>query len=335
MRLPGRDVLTGATWASYSEEPVWQSAWWEPRLSAPWVVMPDESPDKRWHLFAHSWVGVEHYISSSGFDWKRLGLVIPRAHFPSILKEKDSYHLVYEEHDHDYNGKRRLDMKRTVSRIRVVSSTDLVRWSDPVTILSAVDIAYASDYSVPRLSHPQLVPWQGGYRLYFGASEVRIPDTGQKASACLSYAEGTSLATQFIPRPRPIRRLDPDSRYDSLALGSFRMVLCSDGICAFQTAFFFDPVKESSASAMLLLSSEDGEDFKFERVIMRTPDEGWASRCFTSCCLSFQPDEDTWYCFFSANGHSRHPLMPIREKLGLLLGSVRRDYRREGDGDEY
>lgn len=324
MRLQDKSSLTQAVWSSYSEEPVWQSAWWESRLSAPCVVSPEDSGDGSWHLFCHTWLGIEHYVSASGFDWKRAGLVVLRAHYPSIWKEKNTWYLVYESHEHDYQGKRRLDMKKTISRICLISSSDLRLWSKPQTILSSADIPYASDYSVPRLAHPQLVSWQGRYRLYFTASEVRMYDTGQKASAYLSYAESSFFNSGFEVHPCPVMSIDPDSRYANLALGAFSFVVCSDALMAFQTAFFFDEEKHKSQSAILLLSSDDGQHFTLERELMRSPETGWASRCFTSCSVSFRSQEDTWYCYYSANGKSLRPFIPVREKLGLLIGNVRR-----------
>ena len=326
MRLPDKASLTQAVWSSYSEDPVWQSSLWESRLSAPCVLMPDDSSDGLWHLFAHTWVGIEHYVSASGFDWKKAGLVVTRGHYPSVFRDKNTWYLVYENHDRDYQDRRRVDLRKTVSRIYIVSSGDLRTWSRPQMILSASDIPYASDWSVPRLAHPQIVQWCGRYRLYFTASEVRMYDTGQKASACLSYAESAFFNCDYVVRPRPVMRIDPDSKYMNLAIGAFSFVTCADALMAFQTAFFFDEEKRRSRSAILLLSSDDGESFHIEKELMRSPDRGWAERCFTSCSVAFRQEEDTWYCYYSANGRDgRHPHLPVREKLGLLIGNVKRE----------
>ena len=277
MRLQEKSSLCEAVWSSYSEDPVWQSSWWAGRLCAPFILLPEDSPDGKWHLFAHTWAGIEHFISTSG--------------------------------------------------INIMSSTDLRLWSRPQTILSAADVPYASDYSAPRLSHPQIINWQGSYRLYFCASEVRIYDTKQKASACLSYAQSTSFNAPFEIRKQPVLRIDPDSRYRNLALGSFRFVSCSDALAAFQTTIFFDEKKEGTNSAILLLTSDDGEVFRLEKVLMTSPSSGWASRCFTSCSVSYKADENTWYCYYSANGKDeKHRLMPLRESLGLLIGNVKREF---------
>ena len=129
MRLQEKSSLCEAVWSSYSEEPVWQGSWWAGRLCAPFILLPEDSPDGKWHLFAHTWAGIEHFVSSSGFDWQRIGLIVLRGHFPSIFREKDTYYLVYENHDHDYQNKRRVNLRKTISRINIMSSTDLRLWS--------------------------------------------------------------------------------------------------------------------------------------------------------------------------------------------------------------
>ena len=326
MRLVDKSSLTDAIWSSYSDDAIWQSPWYEMRLCAPCVLPPDVSPDGLWHLFAHSWMGIEHYSSTSGFDWKKRALVVARGHYPSLYRQKDRWHLVYEAHDRDYSLSVRLDRRRTISRIYLMTSSDLMSWSRPTVILSAADVPYASDFSVPRLAHPQIVSWEGGYRLYFTASEVRMYDTGQKASTCLSYAQSAFINADYSLRAKPVMRFDPDDRHSDLALGAFSFVSCSDGLVAFQTAFSFDEEAGRSRSSIWMLSSDDGEDFRYEKCIMKAPDEGWAGRCLTSCSLSFRPSEDTWYCYYSANGRDpERPWLPVREKLGLLIGNMIRE----------
>lgn len=323
MRSLDASSLTDAVWSSYSEEPVWQSPFWESRLCAPCVVMPEDSGDGTWHLFAHTWLGIVHYISSSGFDWRRLGLVALRGHYPSLYREKNTWYLVYENHEGDYQNRKRLDRRKTISRICLMTSSDLRIWSKPQVILSASDVPYAGDYSVPRLAHPQLISWDGGYRLYFTAGEVRIYDTWQKASAMLSYASSSFPTADWVVRGEPVMRIDPDGDFGNLALGSFSFVVFPDTLMAFQCSFYFDQKERRSRSAILLLSSPDGESFSLEKVLMKSPSTGWASRCFTSCSVSLRAQENTWYCYYSANGRNeKWAHLPVREKLGLLIGNM-------------
>ncbi len=324
MRFPSVDSLIKATWYAYSDEPIQVSPWYKPRLCDPVIIMPEESPDGIWHLFAHTWVGIEHYTSPSGFNWQVEHVVVLRGHYPNIFKEDGVFYLLYETHDKDYLGKRRKDKNRN-SRINIISSTDLKLWSAPHTILDSKDIPYAGEYTpLPMISRPQLVVWQGRYRLYFGSSHIIMPDTKQKVTVYLSYAEADSIDGPYVPLREPVLESKPDSKYTNLALGSVKMIPCCDGFAALECAFYFDPESRKSRSAMILLSSEDGYVFKEERIIMLTPEKGWASRYITSCDAFYRQEEETWYCYFSANGYNEgYKFLPVRESLGLLLGHVR------------
>ena len=56
------EQLLGASWFPFSDEPVIKGLWYVPRLSSPVFLFPEESPDGKWHLFAHSWLGIQHYF---------------------------------------------------------------------------------------------------------------------------------------------------------------------------------------------------------------------------------------------------------------------------------
>ena len=157
---------------------------------------------------------------------------------------------------------------------------------------------------------------------------VKLYDSGQKASACLSYACSGFINADYEVRQKPVLRLDPDDRHADLAPGAFSFVACPDALMAFQSAYSFDEEAGRSRSSIWLLSSHDGEDFSYVRRLMSSPDEGWASRSITSCSVSYRPSEDSWYCYYSANGKDPdRPWLPVRERLGLLIGNRRREGR--------
>ena len=60
------DQLPNCSWFPFSDEPVLQGLWYVPRLEDPAFLFPEESTDGKWHLFAHSWLGIHHFIASSG-----------------------------------------------------------------------------------------------------------------------------------------------------------------------------------------------------------------------------------------------------------------------------
>lgn len=321
MRYRGKASFLETYWYSFNDEPVaTRGSLLIPRLSDPSFLLPDESPDALWHLFAHTWQGVEHYVSSSGLEWKREHLVFFRGHSPFIYKEGNVYYLLYEIHDTE--RKRGRKEKLTGSRIMMSSSSDLSLWSEPRMILDARSVlrsAYRG--GKPRVSRPQLVRWNDRYRLYFGAGETRIYDTGQKASAFFMMAESSSLDGPYTISEKPLLIPDGESLHRNLAVGSVRIIPLSDALAAIECAYYYDQPRRRSRSAMILMTSDDGISWQDDSIIQLSPEEGWASRCITSCDARYKENEETWYCYYSANAVDRSLRVPyVKESLGLLLG---------------
>ncbi len=174
--------MENCIWFPFTDEPVIESHWYAPAFSSPCVILPAESPDEKWHMFFHSWLGVHHFISDSGIGWEPKRLVATRGHYPSVLIDGGMYHLVYENHEPDgfQDAFQRPGHRRHTSRILVTSSTDLTRWSSPRLLLSGKDVPYSADYKARRaLSSPQIMKaGNAGYRLYFGAGGFPLPGRG-------------------------------------------------------------------------------------------------------------------------------------------------------------
>ncbi len=324
MRYQSVDKLLNAYWYSFSDEPIATKGNFTPRLCDPAYLLPDESPDGLWHLFAHTWVGVEHFTSTSGLEWKREYLSFHRGHSPFILKEGNTYYLLYEIHDKVFWKKkgRKKEEKSKDSRIMMSTSTDLFLWSEPKVILDSATISKAKyrDGDV-RVSRPQLVKANGRYRLYFGAGETRIYDTKQKATTALMYGEADFIEGPYKVDPVPLLEIAPDSEFRNLAVGSVRIIPCADGYGALECAYFYDEIKNKSSSVLLLLISNDGIEWKIDKVLQQTADTGWASRYISSADLRYKEDEDSWYCYYSANAKEKILFFSIvKESLGLLLG---------------
>ena len=64
-----------------------------PLLADPTVLLPNETPDKKWHLFAHTVFGIQHYVSENGIDWKKNKIVKRAAMRPFIYKEGNQFYL--------------------------------------------------------------------------------------------------------------------------------------------------------------------------------------------------------------------------------------------------
>lgn len=322
MRFVPVRSLDDIYWYSFNDEPIATgNPYIAPRLSDPAFLLPDESPDALWHLFAHTWKGVEHYTSTSGLEWKREHTVFFRAHSPFIYKEGNIYYMLFELHSRSF---RRRGENTVSSRIMLSSSSDLALWSEPRKIIDSSSIAASSwRGGIRRISRPQLIQWEGRYRLYFGAGEARMYDTGEKTAARLMYAESYYLEGPYEIMPEPVIVTDPESRYRNLASGSVKIIPCSDAVAAVSCTRYYDRENRKSRSVMLLSQSEDGLSFRDECVMQMTPEQGWASGYITSCDLRYKENEETWYCYYSADGYPDSKFPIRRESLGLLLGKKR------------
>ena len=161
-------------------------------------------------------------------------------------------------------------------------------------------------------------------RLYFGASHLELPDTGQKVSRYFASVSSRSLTGPYVMQKpeRPLLEPIPDDRWANLGCGSIRVVTCGSMLYAFQCPVFWDSEKRRTNSCMLLLKSYDG--YNWERCgsepILVPSEKGWASSYIMGCDVHYKADEKCWYCYFSASGKKKFMLK--MESIGLLIGSV-------------
>ncbi len=321
MRYYSSSLLESASWYSFCESSIGKSRWYFPSFSDPSILLPSESPDGKWHMFCHTKLGIHHYLSESGLNWKTRGFpVFFRGHSPFIYREGTKYYMLFERHDFNRDRK---DVTKDCSRIYLSRSEDLFKWSEPSAILDSSGISRASYRMGPsRLARPQLISWEGKYILYFGAGEARMFDTGQRASARFMAAESDFIDGPYRVLDAPILEIEPDSLERSLAAGSVSVYPCSDAVFAVECSYVYDREGNRSRSLMLLLKSSDAFSFEKVKVMMSEPEEGFASRAITGADLKYMESDDTWYCFYSANNYERHYPF-VRDGLGLLLGKSR------------
>ncbi|MFA7168497.1 MAG: hypothetical protein WC096_06305 [Sphaerochaetaceae bacterium] len=313
------------SWYPFSDEAMIQSHWYMPRLCDPCFLFPDQSPDGKWHLFAHTWVGLEHFTSANGIWWEPLKMIEFRGHSPSVYYEGGMWYLLYEKHDKLFQRfSRRTKEARAIetSRIEMRSSSDLVLFSEPKILLDATNVSFAKDgLRKARISRPQVFKENGSYRLYFGASHIVLDDSKQKASRYFAMATSSRLEGPYT-HERILLRPGADDPFRNMATGSVRVVQMEDGFAAFACPFSWDRVKGRTHSSLVLYTSADGISFRPlspNPVLLTTPQRGWASRYVTSCDIRYKADEQCWYCYFSAN--EKHVFNSMAtEAIGLLLG---------------
>ena len=127
--------LSGATWTEDPENPILYPPPLSPVLADPSFICPEDAPDGRWHLFAHSIHGIHQYVSEDGRKFHGGAITARNGMRPFVLRHGDLFYLYYERF-------RSMGLYTSwlpvewYSRIVVSRSADLKRWSPPREILS-------------------------------------------------------------------------------------------------------------------------------------------------------------------------------------------------------
>lgn len=121
--------IADLTW-TVRPEPVLGPPLPSPVIADPTFLPPDQTPDGRWHLWAHSLLGLHAYRSADGITWRSSGTVTRNALRGHVVADGPGYRLSYE--------KTRLFMPLGLpwsSWIESRSSDDLESWSQPTVLL--------------------------------------------------------------------------------------------------------------------------------------------------------------------------------------------------------
>lgn len=331
MKVRSSGTYNNLSWYPFSDEPLLLSKWYKPRLCDPAFILPEDSPDNRWHMFAHNWLGIQHFVSNNGLDWTAKKMIELRGHSPFIFYSKGVWYLIYEKHDSspsqldwkEFTDKRQ---KISSSRIEICSTEDMIIFSKPTVLLDSKDVAFAStSLNKPRLSRPQLFfDEKYGYRLFFGASHIKMQDTKQKATLFFALAQSDTLLGPYkVFKDKPLFGPESEDKFKNLAVGAIRVTPTKTGYVAFECAFGWDKEKNKSISNLIQLESQNGIDWiQSKRTPLITlPEKGWASRYITSCDIRYMENDYCFYCYFSGNEKVKiGPFSYIKESIGLLLG---------------
>lgn len=333
MKLSDYETYNNLSWYPFSEDPLINPKWYKPRLCDPAFFMPKDSPDNRWHMFAHNWLGIQHFISDNGLDWSEGKMIELRGHSPFIFYSKGVWYLIYEKHDStpsQLNWKEFTEKNQRIStsRIEICSTEDMVIFSKPTVLFDSTEVPFAkTSLNRPRLSRPQLFyDEKNGYRLFFGASHIKMCDTKQKATLYFALAQSETLLGPYkVVNDKPLFGPDSDSDYGNLAVGGVRITPTTSGYVGFQCAFGWDKENNKSVSNLIQLYSKDGIKWETSsrKPLISLPEKGWASRYITSCDIQYMEDDYCYYCYFSGNSKVKFgPFSYIKESLGLLLGKT-------------
>jgi hypothetical protein len=293
-----------------------------PVIADPTFLFPEETPDGRWCLVAHSAWGLHRYESADGERWEDRGLIVPHAMRPFLRRIGGEFLLFYEAYAPFALPLTALPLRRRWrSELRVARSADLRRWSRGERVLAA-QLPWMRDAELgASVSNPCLVPSPRGWDLYFSASLSWIPDCGFCEPRFIGRASGPAPEGPFAPEPGAL--IDPaaDPLPGVLGAGSIKVVPLDDGLVGLQNKIFRDR-DGRSRSAIFLLVSQDGRSWRpAADVPLLAPEPGWTASHVYACDARFRPSDGRWHLYFNARDGWR--IAEGRERIGRIVGAGR------------
>ncbi len=253
-------------------------------VADPSILTPDKAPDKKWHLFCHTFFGVYHYDSMDGISFRKVKKIANRAMRPDIKKIGEEYCLYFERtRSVILNALNSVGVK-WYSEIYMCKSSDLVNWGSPQRVIKQTK-DYEKCATGIAISNPFLLEKDGKYRLYYSCGQTFIKDCGFCEPTHISFAESEFPDKDFVSRDKPIISPDKNSKYLNLCSGCIKVYKLKDCYIGLQNGLFEE--KGKSHSAIMLLKSSDGENFTFVKPLI-VPDKNckWMAQYVYACCLT-------------------------------------------------
>ncbi|MEW6270370.1 MAG: glycosyl hydrolase family 43 [Thermodesulfobacteriota bacterium] len=303
--------------AEHPANPIIRAPFPSPIIADPTFLPPDEGPDGRWHLFAHSLFGIHHFTSDDGISWRRRELLWRNALRAFVLRSGAGEYLLFHE-----RCRLMLPILPGVawsSRIEVRRSTDLRRWSEPATVLEPGLSWHEEPGRGRAVGNPCVVPLTDGFRLYYSAGLVFLPDCGFCEPRSIGHAEAERATGPFRPAPQPLLRPSADDPLANAGAGAIKVLRVADGFVGFQNGIAWDAARRRSSSAIRLLESEDGLAWRApRREPLLAPSPGWKGSHVYALDVRLVAGRP-WLYF---NARSRAHWLRGREAIGLVRADV-------------
>ena len=235
-------------------------------VADPSLLTPDKCPDGKWHMFFHTNLGVYHFVSEDGLSFEKKSKVVKRAMRPNINCIDGRYYLFYERtRTLLANALNVVNAVRWKSEIYVTESDDLESWSEPKLVLGNTRPFETSPRGT-ALSNPFLLQTESFNRLYYSCGMTYIDDCGFCEPTYISYGESSSITDGYVAAEKPLISPDKKNPYLNLCSGCLKVYELSDGYVGLQNGIFEKDGK--SHSAIFLMTSSDGLDFRFEKMLI-------------------------------------------------------------------
>lgn len=241
----------------------WGGSW---VVADPSLLTPETSHDGKWHMFFHTTFGVYHAESTDGLDFAKPVKITNRAMRPNINLIDGRYYLFFEmTRPLIMNALNVVNIAKWNSEIAVVESTDLKNWTSPRPVIRNIREYERSDRGT-SISNPYLLQENGINRLYYSCGLTYIKDCGFCEPTYISYAESKRITDGYLSAEKPIISPDKNDPYLNLCSGCLKVYRISDGYIGIQNGLYEKDGK--SHSAIILLTSADGLNFKFAKMLI-------------------------------------------------------------------
>jgi len=304
------DVL-GLKWREYEGNPLIPPPFPSPILADPTFLPPDETPDGKWHLFAHSILGIHHFVSPDGLAWERRKGVVSRNSLRAFLFARGGvYYLFYERF-------LRLFPFPYHSLIEARSSQDLFSWSKPTVVLRPTLPWQREGCGKGAVSNPCVVEDGDGFRLYYSAGLVYLRDCRFSEPKYIAVARCTELLGEYEAAPEPALQPTAVDAFANMGAGAMKVLQTGDGYIGFQNGIYWDAGRAHTRSAVRLALSRDGLDWTVpRREPILAPEPGWKKGFVYA--LDVRRVGERFYLYFNA----RDGWLTGREHIGLAFGDM-------------
>jgi len=266
MTSKGGDSGYMRTWVDHPDNPLIEPPRPEFLLGDPAVVLPADSPDGTWHLFANTLLGIQHYISGGGIAWERQPK-IGGGFRPFVIKDGDLFHMFYEQ----------FSVPQLRSHVAVRSSSDLWRWSKPSKVL-APSLPWEVNRVTRNAGNPCVVRTGDGYRMYYSANVVFHRDLGFCEPRHVGVASAGDISGPYRKSPEPMIPMDESDPWRNRGAGAIKVVYdeAKRLYYGFNNGIYLDE-EGRTRSAIMLMSSPDGLAWEqvYDLPIVGPGGDGW------------------------------------------------------------
>ncbi len=310
--------ISDAEFTLYAGNPVIKNFGLSFVAADPSLLTPDDSPTGQWHLFCHTFTGIYRLDSADGVVFGKPHKICGRAMRPNINAIDGRYYLFYERTRTLLGNALTLLGGKWKSEIYLTQSCDLAQWTDPKPVIRQTR-PFEKDKYGQMISNPFLLREGDAFKLYYSCGQTFIKDCGFTEPKYISYAVSERIGEDYVSRPEPMIRPDPKSEYFNLCSGCLKVYKLNDCYIGLQNGIFQREGK--SHSAILLLRSDDGDNFEFGKVLLSNQmqgDNGWMAQYVYASHLTLYNGELRLY--FNARNTSN--ALKGREGIGFCYAKL-------------